>query len=131
VLGPEALQQSPVAWQSTCVQPWCTWVPPAREDGAGPQPPARHRRPLLQGFFNQFFGSEGPARPGAEYQQPGLGSGVIIDKRGLVLTNFHVGRGPDEIIVRLSDKKEYRSQLPGTDSKTVLRWCASSPTSMH
>ena len=44
-----------------------------------------------------------------EFRQPSLGSGVIIDKRGLVLTNFHVIKGADEISVRLSDKKEYRA----------------------
>ena len=79
--------------------------------------------PFFKDFFNQFFGSEGPAPPGSggsEYRQPGLGSGVIIDKRGLVLTNFHVVKGADEIIVRLSDKREYRGQVLGTDSKTDL-----------
>jgi len=74
---------------------------------------------FFKDFFNQFFGSEGPA-PRAEYRQPGLGSGVIIDKRGLVLTNFHVVRGADEIIIRLSDKREFRGQILGTDAKTDL-----------
>jgi Do/DeqQ family serine protease len=75
--------------------------------------------PFFKEFFNQFFGSEGPA-PRGEFRQPGLGSGVIIDKRGLVLTNFHVVKGADEIIIRLSDKREYRGQILGTDAKTDL-----------
>jgi len=75
--------------------------------------------PFFKDFFNQFFGSEGPA-PRSEFRQPGLGSGVIIDKRGLVLTNFHVVKGADEIIIRLSDKREYRGQILGTDPKTDL-----------
>jgi serine protease Do len=86
----------------------------------GPSLPPGTDDPFFKDFFNQFFGSEGPAPPGAEYRQPGLGSGVIIDKRGLVLTNFHVVKGADEIIVRLSDKREYRGQILGTDSKTDL-----------
>jgi Do/DeqQ family serine protease len=76
--------------------------------------------PFFRDFFNQFFGSEGPGPRGGEFRQPSLGSGVIIDKRGLVLTNFHVIRGADEITVRLSDKREYRGQVMGTDPKTDL-----------
>jgi serine protease Do len=73
--------------------------------------------PFFKDFFNQFFGSEGPDTR-SEFRQPGLGSGVIIDQRGLVLTNFHVVKGADEIIIRLSDKREYRGQILGTDPKT-------------
>ncbi len=86
----------------------------------GPSVPPGTDDPFFKDFFNQFFGSEGPAPPGAEYRLPGLGSGVIIDKRGLVLTNFHVVKGADEIIIRLSDKREYRGQVLGTDPKTDL-----------
>ena len=74
--------------------------------------------PLFKDFFEQFFGS-GPGARG-EFKQPSLGSGLIIDKRGDVLTNFHVVRGADEIIVRLSSKKEYRGKIVGTDPKTDL-----------
>jgi Do/DeqQ family serine protease len=82
-------------------------------------PPGGGEDPFFRDFFNQFFGSEGRG-PGAEYRQPGLGSGVIIDKRGLVLTNFHVIKGADEIVIRLADKREYRGQILGTDPKTDL-----------
>ena len=83
----------------------------------GPQPGGDD--PFFQDFFKQFFGSDGPGqRP--EFRQPSLGSGVIIDKRGLVLTNFHVIKGADEITVRLSDKREYRGKVMGTDPKTDL-----------
>jgi len=83
----------------------------------GPSLPQGSDDPFFKDFFNQFFGSEGPD-PRSEFRQPGLGSGVIIDKRGLVLTNFHVVKGADEIIIRLSDKREYRGQILGTDPKT-------------
>jgi Do/DeqQ family serine protease len=83
----------------------------------GPQP--GRDDPFFQEFFKQFFGPEGPSGS-SEFRRPGLGSGVIFDKRGLVLTNFHVVKGADEITVKLSDKREYRGQLLGTDPKTDL-----------
>jgi len=85
----------------------------------GPSAPPGADDPFFKDFFNQFFGSEGPG-PRSEFRQPGLGSGVIIDRRGLVLTNFHVVKGADEITIRLSDKREYRGQILGTDAKTDL-----------
>ncbi len=83
----------------------------------GPQPGGDD--PFFQDFFKQFFGTDAPGqRP--EFRQPSLGSGVIIDKRGLVLTNYHVIKGADEILVRLADKKEYRGKVMGVDPKTDL-----------
>ena len=85
----------------------------------GPNLPQGNDDPFFRDFFNQFFGSEGPDSR-SEFRRPGLSSGVIIDKRGLVLTNFHVVKGADEILIRLSDKREYRGQILGTDPKTDL-----------
>lgn len=89
-------------------------------------PPGSSDDPFFKDFFNQFFGSEGPG-PRSEFRRPGLGSGVIIDKRGLVLTNYHVVKGADEITIRLSDKREYRGQMLGTDPKTDLAIVRFSP----
>jgi Do/DeqQ family serine protease len=75
--------------------------------------------PFFKDFFDQFFG-RGPSGRREEFQQPGLGSGVIIDKRGFVLTNFHVIRGADAVTVRLSSKQEFRGRIVGTDTKTDL-----------
>jgi serine protease Do len=75
--------------------------------------------PFFKDFFDQFFG-RAPGAPPGEFHQPGLGSGVIIDKRGYVLTNFHVVRGADAVTVRLSSKQEYRGRTVGADSKTDL-----------
>ncbi|MEX2222402.1 MAG: Do family serine endopeptidase [Candidatus Rokuibacteriota bacterium] len=85
----------------------------------GPNLPQGNDDPFFRDFFNQFFGSEGPDSR-SEFRRPGLGSGVVIDKRGLVLTNFHVVKGADEILIRFSDKREYRGQILGTDPKTDL-----------
>src|SRR5499425_1497678 len=75
--------------------------------------------PFFQDFFKQFFGQDSPSgRP--EFRRPGLGSGVIFDKRGLILTNFHVIKGADEITVKMADKREYTGQVVGTDPKTDL-----------
>ncbi len=74
--------------------------------------------PAFKDFFDQFFGRN-PNRP-EEFRQPGLGSGVIIDKRGYVLTNLHVVRGADGVTVRLASKEEYRGRIVGSDAKTDL-----------
>ncbi|MFQ5521403.1 MAG: trypsin-like peptidase domain-containing protein, partial [Candidatus Methylomirabilia bacterium] len=74
--------------------------------------------PVFREFFEQFFGPRQTPRP--ESRRPSLGSGVIIDARGLVLTNFHVIKGADEITVKLSSKREHRGQVVGMDSKTDL-----------
>ena len=84
------------------------------EIGPGPTPD-----PFFKDFFDQFFGRS-PGAPRGEFRQPGLGSGVIIDKRGYVLTNFHVIRGADAVTVRLSSKQEYRGRTVGVDPKTDL-----------
>ncbi|MGH7331555.1 MAG: trypsin-like peptidase domain-containing protein, partial [Candidatus Rokuibacteriota bacterium] len=86
--------------------------PPA---GAGPFA----NDPSFKDFFDQFFGPRGSEVPG-EFRTPGLGSGVIIDKRGYVITNFHVVKGADAVIIRLSSKEEFRGRVVGSDAKTDL-----------
>ncbi len=72
--------------------------------------------PFFRDFFRDFFG-QGPR---GEFRQSSLGSGVIFDRRGYILTNFHVIRGADEITVRFSDKHEVRGRVVGSDPKTDL-----------
>ena len=50
----------------------------------------------------------------------GLGSGVIVDARGYVLTNNHVVDGADRLRVRLADDREFEAEVVGTDPKTDL-----------
>jgi Do/DeqQ family serine protease len=88
-----------------------------RRPPATPSPPTDD--PFFKEFFDEFFGRGRPGAPG-EFRQPGLGSGVIIDHRGYVLTNFHVIKGADAVTVRLSSKREYRGRIVGTDAKTDL-----------
>jgi Do/DeqQ family serine protease len=75
--------------------------------------------PFFKDFFDQFFGRSGPGRR-EEFRQPGLGSGVIIDKRGFVLTNYHVIRGADSVTVKLPSNQEFQGRIVGTDAKTDL-----------
>ncbi|MBI3636020.1 MAG: Do family serine endopeptidase [Candidatus Rokubacteria bacterium] len=88
----------------------------ARRPPPGPGPSSDD--PFFKDFFDQFFGRT--PGPRGEFRQPGLGSGVIIDRRGYVLTNFHVIKGADEVTVRLSSKREFRGRIVGTDPKTDL-----------
>jgi serine protease Do len=67
-------------------------------------------------FFEEFFG-EIPQR---EYKRMGLGSGVIIDKDGYILTNEHVISGASEIKVTLPDGREFDAEIKGTDKRSDL-----------
>lgn len=69
-------------------------------------------------FFRRFFGE--PFGIPRERRQTGLGSGVIVDPSGYILTNNHVIRGADEIRVTLFDRREFKGKVIGTDPKTDL-----------
>jgi len=73
--------------------------------------------PYFKEFFEHFFGQGSSP---SEFKRPSLGSGVIIDKKGYILTNFHVIKGADEITVRLASKREFKGKVVGTDTKTDL-----------
>ncbi len=57
-------------------------------------------------FFDRFFGRGMPPRV-----QSSLGSGVIVDKSGLIVTNHHVIRGADKVKVALADGREFESRI--------------------
>jgi len=65
-------------------------------------------------WFNYFFGEQG------NQQQTGLGSGVIVDASGFILTNNHVVEGADEIEVVLNDSRHARAKVIGTDPDSDL-----------
>ncbi len=76
--------------------------------------------PLAE-FFRRFFGEEGPGgAPGAPDPRTSLGSGFVISDDGYVITNYHVVREADEIIVRMSDRSEYPARIVGTDQRSDL-----------
>ncbi|MGO8881159.1 MAG: trypsin-like peptidase domain-containing protein [Desulfomonilaceae bacterium] len=67
-------------------------------------------------FFKRFFGA--PRGGGGRMRQHGLGSGFIFDSRGYILTNRHVIKGADEIIVTLEGKKKFKAKVIAADPKT-------------
>lgn len=72
-------------------------------------------------FFRRFFGDEfRQFRMPKEHKSISLGSGVIVSSNGYILTNYHVIKGADEINVLLSDKREFKGKVIGTDYKTEL-----------
>jgi serine protease Do len=75
------------------------------------------RRETLQSrsLWESFF-----MPPGVLREVPGLGSGFIIDNRGLVLTNEHVVRGATELVVTLADGRDFDADLIGVDEVTDL-----------
>jgi serine protease Do len=84
-----------------------------RSEGSGTAP---FDDPLFRKFFgDEFFKKfEHPK----ERKERGLGSGVIVESHGLIITNNHVVGKADEIRVTLSDKREFKAKLIGTDPKT-------------
>ena len=60
------------------------------------------------------------AGPDREFKRAGLGSGVIIDKEGYILTNEHVVGSADKITVTLPDGREFKGQLTGSDVHSDL-----------
>jgi Do/DeqQ family serine protease len=79
----------------------------------------QNRNPLFDDpFFRQFFGDRGLG--GGEQVQRSLGSGVIVDPSGLVVTNVHVIEGADEVKVALNDKREFEAQIVLKDTRSDL-----------
>jgi serine protease Do len=90
----------------------------------GRVPTRRYRDPFFDDFFGgrfrgfeDFFGY-----PGQEYEdrRQGLGSGMILDAEGHVLTNYHVIRDADQLTVQLADGREFEAKPVGTDEDTEL-----------
>ncbi len=71
---------------------------------------------FFSNFFNGFFGKP----PDSEIKQQGLGSGVIIDREGNILTNEHVVAQADKITVTLSDGRVFNAKIKGTDTRSDI-----------
>ncbi|WP_420604567.1 DegQ family serine endoprotease [Methylobacterium sp.] len=80
-------------------------------------------RSAMDEFMRRFFGEQssgrGPGLPG-ERAQKSLGSGVIVDESGLVITNNHVIDNMNEVRVSLSDRREFEASIVLRDPRTDL-----------
>jgi serine protease Do len=89
--------------------------------------------PEMQEFFRRFFGipiprqqqpgtPRGNGKQGGQGQQEevprGVGSGFIISADGFIMTNAHVVDGASEVYVTLTDKREFKAKIVGSDTRT-------------
>lgn len=93
-----------------------------RGNGRNAQPlPFDEDDPMFD-LFRRFMPRQ-PGIPGApsaprEFESRSLGSGFIISTDGYVLTNAHVVDSADEILIRLTDKREFKAKVIGADKRT-------------
>ena len=81
---------------------------------------AKQRSSPFEGdpFFEQFFGRSFKQAP--QRMQSSLGSGVIVDKSGLIVTNFHVIEGADQIRIALANGREFKCDVMLADKQLDL-----------
>ncbi|MCB0353660.1 MAG: DegQ family serine endoprotease [Bdellovibrionales bacterium] len=70
--------------------------------------------------FRDFFEKFGAPLPQGQQPMQALGSGVIVDTQGHILTNNHVVEGAEELTVQLFDDRSVKATLVGTDDRTDL-----------
>ncbi|MCZ6831779.1 MAG: DegQ family serine endoprotease [Gammaproteobacteria bacterium] len=82
----------------------------------------RSARPLdnqeIPEYLRRFFEFRGA--PPQQRQRQSMGSGFIISRDGYIVTNNHVVEGADSILVRLTDRREYRAEVVGLDARSDL-----------
>jgi serine protease Do len=78
--------------------------------------------PFFQQFFGQQFGpnSDNRSMRPRDQREDSLGSGVIVSPDGYILTNNHVVEGATDVRVTLSDKRQLKAKVIGTDPKTDI-----------
>ncbi len=92
-------------------------APKASTDGAAPD------REDMEEFFKRYFGQGGQGGQGGrnaprDLRRQGGGSGFIISADGLIVTNSHVVEDADEVLVKLTDSREYKAKVIGSDKRS-------------
>ena len=76
----------------------------------------------MEEFFRRYFGQGGQGGQGGraprEQRRQGGGSGFIISADGLIVTNSHVVEDADEVLVKLTDKREFKAKVIGSDKRS-------------
>jgi serine protease Do len=92
--------------------------------------PGNSQEEQMLEFFRRFgipvppgMGNNGPRGPrqerGQEEERPrGVGSGFVVSGDGYIMTNAHVVDGADEVVVTLTDKREFKARVVGSDKRT-------------
>lgn len=112
-------QQSPVVVNITTIQRGEKWGEMGGERGGQSHrnlpPGMRPDTEEMFDFFRRFMPPEGE-----RFMPPkrGQGSGFIVSADGEILTNAHVVEGAEEVLVKLSDRREYRAKVVGADART-------------
>ncbi|MDH5571830.1 MAG: DegQ family serine endoprotease [Gammaproteobacteria bacterium] len=74
---------------------------------------------LFRHFFGEGQGGQGGEAP-EEFKGQSLGSGFIVDDDGYVVTNYHVVKNAEEVIVKLSDRRELKAEILGFDERSDI-----------
>ena len=129
--APVASPMTPTALPSSTAVPFAAAAPVLSYSGAArraspavvsitaSKAPARSER-SDDPVFQYFFGGPGRRQPQQGEPMVGLGSGVIVSSDGYLLTNNHVIEGADDIEVMLSDGRQGRAKIVGTDPESDL-----------
>jgi serine protease Do len=80
----------------------------------------QYQNPMARGFFGPEFFNDFYFGPGVRRQEESMGSGVIINPHGYILTNQHVVEGASKILVSLQNGSEVQADLIGADYKSDL-----------
>lgn len=110
-----------VAQSSPAVVNISTTQKVSRRGGPRLPPGWQHQFPEgspFEDFFRRFFDEEGEEP--RSFETHSLGSGFIISPDGYIISNHHVIRDADEIIVRFSDRREFEAEVVGTDEHSDL-----------
>lgn len=70
-------------------------------------------------LFRRFMPRQHPGMP-REFKNQSLGSGFIVSADGYILTNAHVVDGADEVLVKLTDKREFKAKVVGADKRSDI-----------